>query len=141
MKRNKLKISKGGISQSAAIVCGIITALLLSVILSVLIVNLVLQGSMRENIISGVVFVIRTISVLSGALICGILLKRDYLKLTGIIAVGYLIILIGMGIVFFDGSFKNFVTGAISVLIGAVVAVLILLRPKGNRYKHKKLAL
>lgn len=141
MKRNKLKISKDGRSKSTAIIIGIAVASLLSVLLTGVISNLVLKGNLSEKLANGAVFVIRTISVLAGALIGGSLLKHDYLILIGIIVSGYLTMLIGAGIVFFNGSFKNFLLGIISVIIGGAVALLILQAPKGNRYKHKKIAL
>ncbi|MBR5022191.1 MAG: hypothetical protein IKY18_03190 [Oscillospiraceae bacterium] len=141
MKRNKLRISKDGRSKSTAIIIGITVALLLSVLLTVAVSNLVLKGNLSEKLASGVIFVLRAISVLAGTLIGGSILKRDYLILIGIIASVYLIMLIGIGIVFFNGSFKNFLLGVISVLVGGVVALIILQAPKGNRYKHKKIAL
>lgn len=138
MNRNKLKISKAGISHTSAIVTGVVIASVLSLLLTALIANFILNEHFSEKITAAVIFGIRTISVLVGALIGGFILKQNYLKLVGFITVGYFVVLIGAGIVFYDGSFKNFLTGAVSVLIGGVAALLILQTPKGNMHKHKK---
>ena len=108
MKRNKLTISKGGRSSTSAIITGVIAASLISVLLTALAANLILNGQLGEKSAAAVSFTIRAISQLGGALIGALLLKRNYLKMVGFITAGYLLVLTGTGIVFFDGSFKNF---------------------------------
>ena len=137
---DKLKVSKTGTSHTTAIVTGGVIALLISVFLTALAANFILNGHFSEKSAVAVIFVIRTISLLVGALIGASLLKQNYLKVVAIIAAEYLIALVGMGIVFFDGSFKNFLLGTVSVVIGGVAALLILQAPKSNRLKLKKLA-
>lgn len=140
MKRNKLKISKAGRSHTSAIVAGAIIALLLSVLLTALLANFILNGRLSEKVTAVGIFLIRTISVLAGALIGASLLKQNYLKLVGFITAVYLVALIGTGIVFFEGGFQNVLLGAVSALTGGVAALLILLMPKGNRRKLKTFA-
>ena len=141
MKRNKLKISKAGRSHTAAIITGVVIALALSFLLTAMMGNLILKGHFGENIARASIFVIRTISVLVGALIGGLLLRHNYLKLVSFITAGYFVVLIGLGIVFYDGSFKSFFVGVVSVLVGGVVALLILQMPKSNMHKRKKISL
>jgi len=141
MKRNKLKVSKVGRSHTAAIITGVVIALVLSFLLTALMGNLILNGHFGENIAQASIFVIRAVSVLVGALIGGLLLKQHYLKLVGFITAGYFVVLIGIGIVFYDGSFKSFLLGVVSVLVGGVAALLILQTPKSNMHKRKKISL
>lgn len=141
MKRNKLKISKAGRSHTSAIVTGVVIASALSLLLTALIANLILNGQLSEKITTAAIFVVRAISLLVGALIGGFVLKQNYLKLVGFITVGYFVVLTGTSIVFYDGSFKNFLLGVVSVLIGGVAALLILQAPKSNMHKHKKYSL
>lgn len=141
MKRNKLTISKAGRSHTSVIITGVIIASLISVLLTALVTNFILNGHLREKNTTAIIFVIRTISLLIGALIGASLLKQNYLKIVGLITAGYLIIMIGTGIVFFDESFKNFLLGVASVLIGGIAALIILQTPKRNHVKHKKFAL
>ena len=141
MKRNKLKISKAGRAQTSAIVTGVVIELVLSFLLTALMGNLILNGHFGENIAQASIFLIRTISVLVGALIGGLLLRHNYLKLVGFITAGYFAVLTGTGIVFYDGSFKNFLLGVVSVLIGGIASLLILQAPKSNMHKRKKYSL
>lgn len=141
MKRNKLNVSKAGRSHTTSIITGVVIALVLSFLLTALIGDLILKGHLGENIASASIFVIRAVSVLVGALIGGLLLKQNYLKLVGFITAGYFIVLIGIGIVFYDGSFKSFLLGIASVLAGGVAALLILQMPRSNVHKRKKLSL
>lgn len=137
MKRSKLKISKTDRSHTSAIITSTIIALLLSVLLTALMGNIMLSGHLSEKTVTAGVFLTRSISVLVGVLIGASMLKQHYLKLVSIISAVYFVTLIGTGIVFFDGSFQNFLLGVISVLIGGVAALLILLMPKRNRRKLK----
>lgn len=141
MKRNKLKMPKAGASQTSIIIIGVVTASLVSLLLTALTTNHILNGHVGVEIASAVIFAIRSVSLLIGALIGGSLMKKNNLKLVGLIAAGYLIMLTGTGIVFFSGNLKNFLLGVISVLVGGVAALLILQKPKTNRVKHKKFAL
>lgn len=141
MKRNKLKVSKAGRSHTAAVITGVVIALVLSFLLTALMGNLILNGHSGENIAHASIFLIRTISVLVGALIGGLVLRHNYLKLVGFITAGYFVVLIGIGIVFYDGSFKSFLVGAVSVLVGGIAALLILQMPKSNMHKRKKFSL
>lgn len=141
MERNKLKISKAGRAQTSAIVTGVVIALVLSLLLTALIVNLILNGQLSEKITPAAIFVVRAISLLVGALIGGFILKQNYLKLVGFITAGYFAVLTGTGIVFYDGSFKNFLLGVVSVLIGGIASLLILQAPKSNMHKRKKYSL
>ena len=141
MKRNKLKVSKTSRSNISAIVIGVLIASVISILLTVLVANLVLNGHLEENSTAAVIFIIRAISLLIGALIGASLLKQNYLKLVGFITAGYLILLTGTGIVFYSGNLKSFISGAASVLIGGVATLLILQTPRGNRIKRKKFPL
>lgn len=137
MKRNKLQTSKTG-TLASAIAAGVIAASLLSVLLTALLTNLALNGSLGENSISAFVFLVRAISVLLGSLIGGMVLKRKFLLQVGLTALSYLVVLLAAGIVFYDGSFKRFLSGAASVLTGGVAALLILQRPKIKRHRSVK---
>ena len=141
MKRNKLKMSGIKQSNASAIFTGVILATLLSLLLTALMANFVLNGHLSEKHISAISFVIRTISVFAGSLAGASLLKQKFLRSVAIIVAGYLVVLIGIGIVLYDGSFKNFIQGIVSVLSGGGIALLILLRPKGNKHKRVKISL
>lgn len=141
MKRNKLKTSKTGQSLTMAIMAGVFAASALSILLTALVTNLVLKGSLYEKSVGATIFLIRSISTLVGALIGGTVLKQKFLLQVGLTALGYMAILLGIGIVFYDGSFKHFFSGAVSVLVGALAALMVLLMPKRKSRRSLKFSL
>lgn len=138
MKRNKVNTSKAGRSLASVASVGVLIALVISMLLSALVSTLVLNGSLQGDSMRVSVFVIRTISLLLGALISGVILKKNFLPLVGIVAGGYLLALIGIGIAFYNGDFLHFLSGVASVLIGGMVALLILQKPKRSKRKPVK---
>lgn len=141
MKRNKLQSSKAGRSLTGVIMAGVIIATLLSLLLSALMSSFVLSGRLQEGSVRAVSFIIRLISVFAGALIGGVLSKEKYLLQVGLTALGYMLVLIGTGIVIYNGSFRHFLSGAGSVLIGAVSAFLILQKQNTKGHKITKISL
>ena len=135
MKGNKHKKSTTGRTNTSAIAIGVAIAILLSALLTAGVTSLVLKGSLRESVAGAVVFLIRGLSVLAGALVAGGIKKGKYLQITGFTALGYMVILLGLGIALYDGSFFG---GVISVLLGGAVALLIQQRPKSGRHKTAK---
>lgn len=138
MKGNKHKKSTTGRTNTSAIAIGVAIAILLSALLTAGVTSLVLKGSLRESVAGAVVFLIRGLSVLAGALVAGGIKKGKYLQITGFTALGYMVILLGLGIALYDGSFRSFFGGVISVLLGGAVALLIQQRPKSGRHKTAK---
>lgn len=117
---------------------GIGLAVLLSILLSALLANLVIGGSFQEQNASVVIFLIRTLSVLVGGFVATAISEGKPLPLIGIVGIGYLMILIAIGIVFYDGSFKGFLGGVLSAFIGCALACAIKLKPiKNKRHKIK----
>lgn len=125
---SRAKISSGQ-STTSAIAIGLAVTLVVSILLSAGLTSLVINGNLNENSVRISVFVIRTISVLLGGLVGASLSKGKYLPIVGIIALIYAIVLIGFGIIFYDGSFQNFGFGMLSMIIGGALACIIKLKP------------
>jgi len=135
MKSNKIS-AKRTVPMAAAV--GIVTGVGISIILTAALTSLVLNGRIGNNGEVVALFVIRGLSMLIGGLLGGMIAKEKYLQIVGIITLGYLVTLVGIGIVFFDGSFRNLLDGVISVLLGSVTSFLILQRPKRRRHSAVK---
>ncbi len=129
MKR-RIHSSAKGINRSFAtnILLGVAAALIISFALSALLTSLVMSGKIEEARGSFFIFGIRLLSVMVGCLVSTALIKEKHLPVVGCAAAGYLIVIVGMGIVFYDSSFQNFLSGVLSVLAGAIAAMLIKLR-------------
>ena len=117
---------------------GIAVALIISTILSIGLAFLVQNGKMEENEIIGV-FLIRVVAVFVGVLVAATTSANKLLPITGIIATGYLFVLLVVAILFFDGTIKQIWSGVSSVVIGAAVALVIKLKPKTIRNKSLRL--
>ena len=129
MKKRAHIASSAKVTEVPAIIIGIIAALIISVLLSAGVTSLIINGTISESAAVPYIFMIRTVAAGIGCLIGVILIKGKYLLIAGMIALGYLAVLVGMGIILFDGSFDNCLSGAFSVLLGAVFACLIVLKP------------
>lgn len=137
MKKHLTK--KANASLSTGIVLGTGAAILISILLTAVLTSIVLNGRIGESGVNNYVFVIRAVSVLVGCMISTILINNKHLLVIGLTALGYLIIIIGWAIVLYNGSFHSFASGLVSVLLGAVGASIIKLKPpKKSTHKLKQ---
>lgn len=135
---NKHKAPKAAKSLTSAIIVSVIAATILSVALSALLASLILNGSLSEKAVGTAILAVRSVSLLAGALVGGAMLKQKILPQVGFTALGYLLVLLGIGIVFYDGSFNEFWSGIASVLVGGTGAFVILLRSTKQRTHRPK---
>ena len=127
--KNKAHItSSTKITEIPAIIIGIVTALTISFLLSAGLTSIIMNGTISEMSAAPYVFVIRTVAVTIGCVIGLMLIKEKILLIAGITALGYLAVLAGIGIVLYNESFNNLISGAFSVLLGAAIACLIVLK-------------
>ncbi len=127
------KVSMGKHSAIAGIAIGMAVVLVISFVLTAGLTSLIINGKLSEGTAGVFVFVIRAISVLAGGLVATTLVKERCLPIVGAVAAVYLLVLLGTGIAAFDGSFKNFIPGIMSVLIGGILACMIKLKPQKKR--------
>lgn len=135
MKQNVHFLKKGGRSIGISVLIGVAMALAVSGLLSVGLTSLLMNGHVELNGTVIIVFLIRALSVLAGGLLASALSEGKHLAVIGLVAVGYLLILLGLGIVLYDGSFRNFGGGVLSAAAGGASACLIKLKPPAKR-KH-----
>lgn len=117
---------------------GIGLAVLLSALLTALLTNMVISGSFQEQNAPVAIFLIRTLSALVGGFVAATIAEGKTLPIIGIVGLGYLVVLIAIGIIFYDGSFNGFLGGLLSTIIGCALACGIKLKPiKNKRHKIK----
>ena len=139
MKRNKHKMLKIRSSLITTSLIGVVVALLLSTLFIALFSNLILNGAISDSNTRWFVFLSRGIGLFVGTLMAGAILREQYLKLAGLVLAGYLLILVGIGIIFYDGSFKGFASGVTSLALGSVIAFVILQGLTNKRKKRPKI--
>ena len=138
MKKTIHKSNKTQFSIAAGAGIGIITAIVISVLLTMLYSILMMNSTVNETPSAILVFIIRAISVALGGFVAGALTKEHCLPVAGLTATGYLIVIIGMGITVFNGSFNNFGNGLLSALVGSAIPCLQKLKRTNKRRKIAK---
>ena len=132
MKRMAYKPKKISRSMATGVSVGIGIALLISVLLTSGLTSLVINGNTSENGSEVFVFAIRTLSIFLGGIIATGIYQEKNLPVIGFTAMGYLVVLLGLGIVLYDGSFQHFGSGILSVLVGGLLSCAIKMKPKAK---------
>lgn len=130
--------ARGNHSVTLSIVIGIVAALVVTFLLTGGLTSLLISGKLSEKTTGIPVFAIRMISVLLGGLIGSGYSKGRYLQVIALIALGYMVALLGLGMIVYNGIFHNLGIGILSVFVGGVIACLMKLKPKraGKRVAH-----
>lgn len=122
-------------SMSTAAIIGFLSSVTITVLLMIGLTCLVLNDSLVEGRTGVVVFLIRALSVFCGSLIAGTIYKDSIIPVIGVVAGIYLTATIAVGIIAFNGSFHNFISGVLSVLFGGVLTFILRVLPK-KRIQH-----
>lgn len=135
MKKQKHITSSKRITEVPAVIIGVMVSLLFGIALTLGLTSLLTNGMFDEAGVENWIFVIRTVACVIGCLVGMTLIKKNRLLIAGAIALGYIVILIAIGIVAYDGSFNNILSGAMSVLMGGALSCLTVLKPlKKSKY-------
>ena len=125
MKQKKYAVTGRGHGLGTNLLFGVGASLIVSLLLSLLLTSITINGSITEDHAGKFVFAARAVSVLIGGLVSAGMEKGKYIPVIGMTALGYLLVVMGVGILFFDGGFREFGTGLISVVIGGCLACVI----------------
>ena len=117
---------------------GIAVSVFLSVLLAMLLTTMVLNERAGECTIEYAVPVIAFVSSLAGSVVAGKMAREKVAILAGVTGAAYILILIGMGILFFDGGFHNLWSSLLSVVAGCVVSCAICIRGGRSGSKRKR---
>jgi len=132
-------IEKNNKSIVVCVFMGLLATVLVSLIMSVIITGMIQKGTLSENGNIGV-FTTRVIATMMGSLLGAAMTRKNILFVIGVIAAGYYIVLLVLGLLFFDGSLDNVWQGFVSIIIGGCIACLIKLKPQRTRRKHIRFA-
>lgn len=134
LRRNIKNKQSFGAGVSIGTVVSIVLSVLLAMVISVLIVN---EG-VSENTIKYSAPIISLIATMTGCIVAARLVGEKLAIVSSITGIAYLLVLIGTGILFFDGGFHNFLTSILSIAIGCVLSCAICIRGKGRKIKRKR---
>ena len=134
---SKRKVKKER-SLSGGIFIGTGVSLIISVVLSMIAAALIVNERVSENGIGYITPIISLIATMAGCIIAARFVGQKLAIISGATGIIYLIILIGIGIMFFDGGFHNMWTSILSIGVGCAVSCAICIRGKGSGKRRKR---
>ena len=134
MKRHSFKQGAHTGKPAIAVVIGLTVSFILSLLLSAVAAWAVSDGKLQENAIGAAVWPIQFIATAIGCLIATLLMGSMPAIISAVCGGAYLLLLIAINILFFDGSMGGIGSGVLSVLCGTLVPIILqLLGKKGRR--------
>lgn len=116
-----------------AALIGILFSLLISLIGVIVITFFINKGSLEDHSGGAVPTIIWFASSFAGTAIACKILNRQYFVISAITVLGYLLILTGIQIMFFDSAFYQIWKGILTVLAGMLPSILLFGRSSGRK--------
>lgn len=133
----KMKIEGGSSSMISGMSAGILASILTSIILAMLTAVLVINEKFSENGMHYFSFGITLVSSMIGGLIAGKRMGGKYALATFLTGGIYYLVLIGVGILLFDGLASGVWTILAAIGIGSICACTICITGKSRGRKRK----
>lgn len=135
---NKRIAEKGNRPVAAGIGVGVFTAILTSILLAMIIAVLIVNERVNEKIMYYFTFATQLIATLAGGFAAAKRTGGKYALVSGLTALVYCLILIGAGILFFDGGFRNLGTSVAAIVIGCAGSCTLCISGQGRRRIRKR---
>ena len=113
-------------------------SLLISFIGCVFTTYMISGGKWGEEHYGTASFILWLIGTLSGTMILGLTIKEKRLLMIGISALLYFLFLVGMHIMFFEGSISRIGQGILAIILGSIPSVVLSLRKNASNQKKIK---
>ena len=139
MKYKNRKLTEVRISITSGILAGTALSLIISLLVTGWMTSLALNGRIGMEQMDVVIFFVRALSVMVGALLATGLYKERMLMTVGITVGCYMLCIVALGILAFDATATNLFGGLLSVTSGGAAACIIRLSAqKKVRYTRKR---
>ena len=116
-----------------AVVCGIAISCLISLLISLIGSALIARGVLGENRYGILCVICWVCSAAAGSITVLAISKPNKLSICFITVIGYLFLLIGNNVLFFDGIFQSLWKGIILSLTGMIAVFYIIAGKKGSK--------
>lgn len=133
----KMKTEGGNRSMISGMSTGVLASVLTSVILAMLTAIMVINEMLSENMMHYASFIITLASSVIGGLLAGKKIGGKYALATFLTGGVYYLVLMGMGILFFDGLTVGVWTILTAIVIGSFCACAICITGKGRGGRRK----
>ena len=122
-----------------AVIWGLLASVMFSILGAAIGASIVNAGAVRETGVAWISALIWAVSIFCGVML-SLKLYKDNIILTAVVTTaGYLLISVGINLLFWDQQFSGLGRALLAVLVGSVLAVLINLsqhRTKGRRPRY-----
>ncbi len=137
MQHVKKKINKTGKSIAGSVFYGVFLSAMISFVLTLLLALSLEKGTIKEELLKPAIFAVQMISVFCGCIFGMILLQDKKVLVTALVLVGYMALIIVVGVAVYKGFFVSIGSGFISTFAGALTAlgVKLIHVPKKNYAK------
>jgi putative membrane protein (TIGR04086 family) len=126
------KVNNAAIGKHTIIGIGI--SVILSIVFSALIAGTILSGRLKEESAGIMILTASFVSVAAGAIYAGKMVKKGYLVVCGISAVGYIFLQLITSVLFFDARLMGVGRGICACMLGWLVACAVcMIGGKKNR--------
>lgn len=136
--KNKSVIKKDEKSMTSGVAIGVLLSVMSSLLLAVGTAGLITNEKLSEGGIHYFALLITLISGMVGGLVAGKIVGSKYAVVTGLTGLVYLLVLIAVGILFFDGGFNMLWTSTAAIAVGAAASCVLCITGTRGRGKRKR---
>lgn len=124
----------------AGVIIGVLVAMLVSILLAMILAVLVVNERVSEDTMHYYAFVILLVATLVGGLFAAKQTRGKCALASGLTALVYCLLLVGAGILFFDGGLQNLWTSVTAIAVGYVGACALRISGQGRTRGRKRFA-
>lgn len=135
----KSVIKKDERSMATGVAIGVLLSVMISLLLAMGTAGLITNEKLSEGGIHYFTLIITLISGMVGGLVAGKIVGSKYAVVTGLTGLVYLLVLIAVGILIFDGGFNMLWTSAVAIAVGVSISCVLCITGTGGRGKRKRL--
>lgn len=135
---NKRVAEKNNQPVRAGVGMGVLVAILVSVLLAMILAALVINERISENTMHYFTLAILLAATLIGGLIAAKRTGGKCALVSGLTALAYCLVLVGAGVLFFDGGFHNLWTSVAVIAVGFVGSCALCISGRGRGRNRKR---
>lgn len=129
---------KDGRSIASGVGIGVLISVFISLILAMAVAALIANDNLSENGMGYFALIIALISAAVGGIVSGKKVGGKYALATGLTGLLYCLVLICVGILFFDGEINSLWTSIVAITVGVVASCVICITGSGGKRRRKK---
>ena len=130
---------KNGCSMASGVAMGVLISVFISLLLAMAVAALITNEHLNEGGMRYFAYIITLISGVIGGIAAGKKVRSKYALVTGLTGLVYCLLLIGAGILFFNGGFKMLWPSVAAIAAGVAVSCVVCIAGSGGKGRRKRL--